>query len=90
MILYRRLSPDFERKFVIALATVQAHKNVEVLLKAFSDPALDALKRVLVGATIEAGLRERAIRSLAVGPEIRTTSLKCLACKPFDIDAVLT
>jgi glycosyltransferase involved in cell wall biosynthesis len=37
------------RKFVIALATVQAHKNIGVLLKAFSDPALSALRLVLIG-----------------------------------------
>jgi glycosyltransferase involved in cell wall biosynthesis len=39
-----------ERKFVIALATVQAHKNIGLLLKAFSDPALSELRLVLVGA----------------------------------------
>jgi glycosyltransferase involved in cell wall biosynthesis len=38
------------RAFVIALANVQAHKNVGLLLKAFADPALAAIKLVLVGA----------------------------------------
>jgi glycosyltransferase involved in cell wall biosynthesis len=35
---------------VVALANVQAHKNIGLLLKAFSDPSLAALKLVLVGA----------------------------------------
>jgi glycosyltransferase involved in cell wall biosynthesis len=39
-----------EVKFVIALATTQVHKNISLLLKAFSDPALSALRLVLVGA----------------------------------------
>jgi glycosyltransferase involved in cell wall biosynthesis len=39
------------RKFVIALANVQAHKNIGLLLKAFVDPALSGLKLVLVGAS---------------------------------------
>jgi glycosyltransferase involved in cell wall biosynthesis len=38
------------RGFVVALANVQAHKNIGLLLKAFSDPSLAALKLVLVGA----------------------------------------
>jgi glycosyltransferase involved in cell wall biosynthesis len=38
------------RKFVVALANVQVHKNIGLLLKAFADPALAALKLVLVGA----------------------------------------
>jgi glycosyltransferase involved in cell wall biosynthesis len=38
------------RKFVVALANVQVHKNIGVLLKAFADPALGAIKLVLVGA----------------------------------------
>jgi glycosyltransferase involved in cell wall biosynthesis len=38
------------RGFVIALANVQAHKNIGLLLKAFSDPSLASLKLVLVGA----------------------------------------
>jgi glycosyltransferase involved in cell wall biosynthesis len=37
------------RKFVVALSTVQIHKNIGLLLKAFSDPALNSLKLVLVG-----------------------------------------
>lgn len=38
-----------KRKFVVALSTVQLHKNIGVLLKAFSDPALCGLRLVLVG-----------------------------------------
>jgi glycosyltransferase involved in cell wall biosynthesis len=38
------------RKFVVALANVQVHKNIGLLLKAFADPALAAIKLVLVGA----------------------------------------
>jgi glycosyltransferase involved in cell wall biosynthesis len=37
------------RKYVVALANVQAHKNIPLLLKAFADPAVRALKLVLVG-----------------------------------------
>ncbi|NOJ47691.1 glycosyltransferase family 4 protein [Bradyrhizobium sp. WSM 1744] len=43
------------RKFVVALANVQAHKNVGLLLRAFADPALAGIKLVLVGA---AGAKE--------------------------------
>jgi hypothetical protein len=32
------------RKFVVALANVQVHKNAGLLLKAFSDPALSELR----------------------------------------------
>jgi glycosyltransferase involved in cell wall biosynthesis len=39
-----------ERAFVVALANLQVHKNIGLLLKAFSAPALDALTLVLVGA----------------------------------------
>lgn len=38
------------RGFVVALANVQVHKNVGLLLKAFTDPALAAIRLVLVGA----------------------------------------
>ena len=38
------------RKYVVGLANVQAHKNIGVLLKAFSDPALQDLRLVLVGS----------------------------------------
>jgi glycosyltransferase involved in cell wall biosynthesis len=38
------------RGFVVALANVQAHKNIGLLLKAFSDSSLAGLKLVLVGA----------------------------------------
>ena len=38
------------RKFAIALANRQIHKNVGLLFKAFSDPTLGSLKLVLVGA----------------------------------------
>ena len=38
-----------ERKFVVALANLQVHKNIGLLLKAFADPALGALRLVLVG-----------------------------------------
>lgn len=39
-----------ERTFVVALANLQVHKNIGLLLKAFSAPALGALTLVLVGA----------------------------------------
>ena len=39
-----------ERRFVVALANLQTHKNIGLLLKAFSAPALGALTLVLVGA----------------------------------------
>jgi glycosyltransferase involved in cell wall biosynthesis len=38
------------RGFVIGLANAQAHKNVALLIRAFSDPALADLKLVLVGS----------------------------------------
>jgi glycosyltransferase involved in cell wall biosynthesis len=38
------------RRFVVALANVQVHKNIGLLLKAFADAALSGLKLVLVGA----------------------------------------
>jgi glycosyltransferase involved in cell wall biosynthesis len=39
-------------KFVVGLANVQIHKNIGLLLKAFSAPALADLKLVLVGAAL--------------------------------------
>lgn len=39
-----------DRRFVIALANRQVHKNIGLLLKAFSDPALNSLRLVLVGS----------------------------------------
>jgi glycosyltransferase involved in cell wall biosynthesis len=44
-----RLQLD-RRKFVVALSNVQVHKNIGLLLRAFADPALSAIKLVLVGA----------------------------------------
>jgi glycosyltransferase involved in cell wall biosynthesis len=38
------------RGFVVALANRQVHKNIGLLIRAFSDPMLSALKLVLVGA----------------------------------------
>ena len=38
------------RGFVVALANVQTHKNIGLLLKAFADPSLASTKLVLVGA----------------------------------------
>jgi glycosyltransferase involved in cell wall biosynthesis len=38
------------RKYVVALANVQSHKNIDVLLKAFSDPSMQELRLVLVGS----------------------------------------
>jgi hypothetical protein len=37
-------------RYVVALANVQAHKNIAVLLKAFADPALGDVKLVLFGS----------------------------------------
>ena len=45
-----------ERKYVLSLANAQAHKNIKVLLSAFSDPALADLKLVLFGAASQADL----------------------------------
>jgi glycosyltransferase involved in cell wall biosynthesis len=44
-----RLQLD-ERKYIIALANVQRHKNIGLLLKAFSDSKLQELTLVLVGS----------------------------------------
>jgi len=38
------------RKFVVGLANVQAHKNIALLLRAFTAPALADLKLVLIGS----------------------------------------
>ena len=48
-----------ERSFVVALANLQVHKNIGLLLKAFSAPALGALTLVLVGAEDRAGFEAR-------------------------------
>jgi len=40
-------------RYVVALASTQAHKNIKVLLKAFGDARLSNLKLVLVGAAGE-------------------------------------
>jgi glycosyltransferase involved in cell wall biosynthesis len=37
------------RRFVVALANLQVHKNIGLLVRAFADPALSGLKLVLVG-----------------------------------------
>lgn len=39
-----------QRKYVVALANVQVHKNIGLLLKSFSDPVLHGLRLVLVGS----------------------------------------
>jgi glycosyltransferase involved in cell wall biosynthesis len=39
------------QRYVVALSTTQAHKNIRVLLAAFANPALAGLKLVLVGGT---------------------------------------
>ncbi len=39
------------RDYVLGLSTIQAHKNIRILLAAFSDPALAGLKLVLFGGT---------------------------------------
>ncbi|WP_293882160.1 glycosyltransferase family 1 protein [Sphingomonas sp.] len=38
-------------RYVVALSTTQAHKNIAILLKAYSDPMLADLPLVLVGGT---------------------------------------
>lgn len=38
-------------RYVVALSTTQAHKNIAILLKAFADPALADIRLVLVGGT---------------------------------------
>jgi glycosyltransferase involved in cell wall biosynthesis len=48
-----------ERMFVVALANLQVHKNIGLLLKAFSAPALGALTLVLVGADDRASFEAR-------------------------------
>jgi glycosyltransferase involved in cell wall biosynthesis len=45
-----RLELD-RRSYVLGLSTTQAHKNIPVLLAAFSNPVLDGLKLVLFGGT---------------------------------------
>lgn len=48
-----------ERKFVVALANLQVHKNIGLLLKTFAAPALAALTLVLVGADDRASFEAR-------------------------------
>jgi glycosyltransferase involved in cell wall biosynthesis len=48
-----------ERTFVVALANLQAHKNIGLLLQAFAAPALGALTLVLVGADDRASFEAR-------------------------------
>jgi glycosyltransferase involved in cell wall biosynthesis len=40
-----------KQRYVVALSTTQAHKNIAILLKAFADPALADFALVLVGGT---------------------------------------
>lgn len=40
-----------DRPYVLALSTVQAHKNIRVLAEAFADPRLAGVKLVLFGGT---------------------------------------
>jgi glycosyltransferase involved in cell wall biosynthesis len=44
-------------RFVVALASLQAHKNIGLLLRAFAEPQLGGLTLVLVGAADEAAFR---------------------------------
>ena len=37
------------KRYAVALASTQAHKNIRLLLKAFADPAMSGLKLVLIG-----------------------------------------
>jgi glycosyltransferase involved in cell wall biosynthesis len=59
-----RLSP---RRFVVGLANVQAHKNIGLLLRAFADPSLAAMKLVLVGA---AGPKEFEALGHSIPPNV--------------------
>jgi glycosyltransferase involved in cell wall biosynthesis len=38
-------------RYVVALSTTQAHKNIAILLKAFADPQLNEIPLVLIGGT---------------------------------------
>lgn len=50
------------RKFVVALANVQVHKNAGLLLKAFSDPAFSELRLSWRATLIESNSRRWATR----------------------------
>ncbi|MFM9976629.1 MAG: glycosyltransferase family 4 protein [Sphingomonadaceae bacterium] len=39
------------QRYVVALSTTQAHKNIRILLEAFADPALADVRLVLIGGT---------------------------------------
>jgi len=52
-------------RFVVALATVQAHKNIAVLAEAFAAPALADIRLVLVGGD---GREAFAARGIALPP----------------------
>jgi glycosyltransferase involved in cell wall biosynthesis len=47
--------------YVLALSTVQAHKNIGILMKAFADPALVGVKLVLFGGTSRAAFAASGI-----------------------------
>lgn len=59
-----RLAP---RKYVVGLANTQAHKNIGLLLRAFSDPAIGEMKLVLVG---KAGRAEFEALGHSVPPNV--------------------
>lgn len=56
------------RSFVLGFSTLQAHKNVRLLLKAFASPALKDIPLVLVGGD---GAAAFARAGLAVPPNVR-------------------
>jgi glycosyltransferase involved in cell wall biosynthesis len=57
-----------EGRYVVALASLQAHKNIGVLLRAFADPRLADLSLVLVGGARAADF---AARGHAIGDNVR-------------------
>lgn len=48
--------------YVLALSTVQAHKNIALLMRAFADARLSGLKLVLFGATARASFAANGIK----------------------------
>ncbi len=48
--------------YVLALSTVQAHKNISLLLKAFADSRLSGVKLVLFGGTAKASFEATGIK----------------------------
>ncbi|WP_193227672.1 glycosyltransferase family 4 protein [Aureimonas psammosilenae] len=56
------------RNFVLALANTQAHKNVRILIEAFSDPALADVELVLFGAAGRADFEKEGVQA---GPNVR-------------------